>query len=481
MNLVWFRHDLRTVDHPALWAALDSGQPVRAVYVASPAQWRSHDWGDARLDFVQRSVQALARALGALGIALDVLVLDTFADIPAGLLAHAQRHRVRQVFAHEEYEWHERQRDAACQALWSAQGIGLQLLPDQCVWPPGRVRNGQGQFYRVFTPFFRQWRLKLAEAPAQVLPTPQPQLPSTPADAPADQQALWSKSWASAVPACQPFWPAGPEAAQQRLQQFLQAALGQYAEGRDRADQAATSRLSADLSVGSLSVRQVLVALRSAWQAGVDPEPFIRQLAWRDFYRHVLVGFPWVSRGQPFDLQVGRRLQWRNDPAAFERWCQGQTGVPIVDAGMRALRAEGWLHNRLRMVVAMYLCKDLHIDWRWGERFFMQQLVDADLANNNGGWQWCASTGTDAQPYFRIMNPYSQSQKIDPAGTYIRRHVPELAALAAPAIHQPPPGLRRTLGYPAELVDHATARTATLALFERARQQDPAPLASPID
>ena len=252
-----------------------------------------------------------------------------------------------------------------------------------------------------------------------------------------------------------------------------------YGNARDFPALNGTSALSPYLACGAISPRQCLAAATAAdgqrLQAGrAGPTAWITELIWREFYRHVLVGFPRVCRNRAFKVQTDR-IRWRRDEDDFGSWCAGRTGVPIVDAAMRQLLETGWMHNRLRMVVAMYLTKDLFIDWRQGERFFMTHLVDGDFASNNGGWQWAASTGTDAAPYFRIFNPISQSRRFDPDGTFIHRYCPELADLGGRAIHDPaalPPPARGAIDYPDPIVDHTRARARVMAAFREPGRQE---------
>jgi deoxyribodipyrimidine photo-lyase len=250
-----------------------------------------------------------------------------------------------------------------------------------------------------------------------------------------------------------PLPPAGERAARERLREFAAADLLHYASRRNFPARDATSRLSPHLRMGTLSPRTVLAAAGDAAQrhpaARQEIETFETEVIWRDFYRQILWYFPHVATSSYREEYNG--LKWENDERLFAAWCEGKTGYPIVDAGMRHLNSTGWMHNRVRMIVAAFLTKDLLITWQWGERYFMQKLIDADLASNNGGWQWSAGTGTDAQPYFRIFNPTSQAEKFDPEGAYIRRHVPEVD----------------TLAYPAPIVDHALRRVKALALFKQ--------------
>jgi deoxyribodipyrimidine photo-lyase len=254
------------------------------------------------------------------------------------------------------------------------------------------------------------------------------------------------------------------------LQHFVKERIERYKTDRDSPATAGTSTLSPYLASGVISARQCLESAVAANNGRVDSGKtgvvtWISELIWREFYRHILMGYPRVCRHQPFRLET-KQIEWDEDDAHFEAWCAGRTGFPIVDAGMRQLARTGWMHNRVRMITAMFLTKDLFIDWRRGEAHFMRHLVDGDLASNNGGWQWSASTGTDAAPYFRIFNPYSQSRKCDPTGDYIRKFVPELAGLDDDSIHQPEPLAADANDYPQPIVDRTQTKERVMAAFK---------------
>jgi deoxyribodipyrimidine photo-lyase len=272
-------------------------------------------------------------------------------------------------------------------------------------------------------------------------------------------------------------WPAGEDAAQDRLQTFIEDRIRAYARQRDLPADDATSRLSPYLTIGAISSRRCVQAAVAANHNSLNGRKsgaatWISEIIWREFYRHFLAAFPRVSMNRPFRLRTDK-LPWRHDEDQFTAWCQGMTGVPIVDAGMRQLRQTGWMHNRLRMITAMFLSKDLFIDWRWGERHFMRHLIDGDLASNNGGWQWSASTGADAAPYFRVFNPYRQGRRFDPEGDFVHRYVPELAEVPSRCVHDPsllPARLRSRLDYPEPIVQHAPAAARAVAAFRRLRE-----------
>ncbi|KAF9322806.1 hypothetical protein BG006_002041, partial [Podila minutissima] len=299
-------------------------------------------------------------------------------------------------------------------------------------------------------------------------------------------RTLFQKHFAATIPTSHPhgldvaeiqrLFPAGEQAAHARLNEFVQQRAAQYHVRRDVPhEQQGCSMLSAYLNAGVLSMRQCVVAARAANRnkivAGDEGlKTWIKELGWREFYRNILVSFPRVCKSRAFQ-PITEKIQWSDNQVHFRAWCQGKTGFPIVDAGMRQLNTIGYMHNRLRMIVACFLVKDLMINWQWGEKYFMQQQIDGDLASNNGGWQWSASTGTDAQPYFRVFNPLLQSQRFDPNGIFIRRWVPELKGLTDKQIHEPhkilTPAQFAKLSYPKPIVDHATAKTRYVEEFKR--------------
>jgi len=467
--LVWFRGDLRTIDNPALAAACAAAsRGVLAAFTICPEQWREHDWGPKRVNLLRRTLAELSNALAQRNIALRLLERPRFEGVERDLLALAREHGCDALFFNEEYEVNERTRDAAVRRAFNDAGLRVRTFHDQVVFPPGEVLTNDGKPYTVYSPFKRRWHAlyKAGDAPRAQ-------------GAPASQQAMVSRP--DPIPTAlgdydprddrEDLWPAGERAALGRLGAFIAHRIDAYKDQRDLPAVDATSRLSPYLANGTLSPRQCIDAALDANQGRLDkggkgPVHWMSEVIWRDFYRHILVAFPRVCKGYAFNPRYD--IPWRDDQDALNAWRKGRTGYPIIDAAMRQLETTGWMHNRLRMAVAMFLTKDLLIDWRLGERHFMRHLVDADLASNNGGWQWSAATGTDAAPYFRIFNPTTQSQKFDPDGAFIREHLPELAHLPGEAIHQPHAhaGLFEELDYPQPIVDHAAARERALAAFK---------------
>ena len=452
--LVWFRNDLRSLDHPALSAAAAHGQ-CRAVYLLCPQQLDEHIIAPIRRHYLRRALNALAVQLAELGIPFDIIDAGDFQAVPAALARYCEQHDISEVFAHEELLVDERRRDDACQ---QALNIPLTLL-DDCLVHPQRVLKDDGDPYKVFTPYSRRARSLLQSAPPRCQRRPKAIGPAlSPTECPVFGDEKDSSDWL-----------ADEEGALQQLRNFCRERADAYREQRDFPAETGTSKLSAALALGLLSPRQCLARLQaeagdSIWDPKSNPGTWLNELLWRSFYHQVAFHFPRVVMGRAFQPET-EAIAWGNNPELFAAWQEGRTGYPIVDAGMRQLAETGWMHNRLRMITASFLCKHLHIDWRWGERHFLQQLIDADFASNNGGWQWAASTGTDAAPYFRIFNPTTQSQRFDAQGRFIRHYVPELATLSNKAIHQP--GATGT--YPAPIVDHRASRETTLALFQEIR------------
>ncbi len=467
-HLVWFRSDLRIADNSALHAATspapDAG--VLGVFVISPGEWTAHDVAPARVDLILRSLRVLSGDLAARNIPLLIVTAHTPRDVPKVLGELAQRYRVSALYFNREYEVNEARRDHLVCTAFAGLGIDCTPFDDRVVLAPGSVRTQDDRPYTVFTPFKKRWFAVLSDhGGVRVLRAPKDQSPTgvMPSEIPASVEGFLS-------PVDPSLWPAGEHEAIMRLRRFAASRLDRYKSDRDHPAIDGTSVLSPYLACGAVSPRQCLLAALQANDGMIDsggpgPIQWISELVWREFYTHIVQAFPRVCKHRAFKPETDR-IAWRESPRDFDAWCRGDTGVPIVDAAMRQLNTTGWMHNRLRMIVAMYLTKDLFIDWRMGERYFMRNLVDGYLASNNGGWQWSASTGTDAAPYFRIFNPVSQGRTYDAQGLFIRRFVPELAGLDDDAIHDPPSLVRARLGYSGVIADHASARARVMKAFK---------------
>ena len=467
--LVWFRRDLRLADNPALAHALAEHEQVIPVYVLTPAE--SADWapGAASRVWLHHSLTALARSLAEKGSCLLIRRGE-----PVAVLRDLLRQsNAEAVYWNRLYEPSEIARAGKVKTALEELGISVRSFNSSLLHEPWTVETKAGQPYRVFTPYWKQLRQR-SLPPCQPEPDVLPSVPELDSDTVEDLGLLPEIDWWQDM---MTGWVVGEDAAHDRLDQFIENAMSGYAEGRDRPDRADTSRLSPHLHFGELSPRQVWhatleqMALAGGEQGG---ETFLKELAWRDFAYHLLYHFP-ETRDAPLNERFND-FAWRKDPQALQQWQQGNTGLPIVDAGMRELWQTGWMHNRVRMIVASFLTKNLRQHWLEGARWFWDTLVDADLANNTQGWQWTAGCGADAAPFFRIFNPVSQGQRFDPQGRYVRRWVPELAGLPDKYLHAPwqaPEATLRdagvTLGvsYPQPMVDLKASRQAALEAWAK--------------
>jgi deoxyribodipyrimidine photo-lyase len=462
--LHWFRSDLRLLDNAALAEAAARADAFAGVFVFDDRLLRSARVGPPRLRFLRDCVARLGEALAARGHALVVRRGDPVAE----LVKLARASRAGLVTWSRDYGPYARRRDARARAGLAAAGVEACEVKDRVLFESGEVRTQSGGAFRVFTPFRRAWLARLREegvARTRPLRLPPP-IPGLAADRVPDPAALGADAnGALHLPT------AGEEAARRRLDRFLDGPLAAYGRRRDLVAEDGTSRLSPYLRLGVLSPRACVAAALDAGArdaaAADGASVWLAELVWREFYHAILAEHPFVLR-RSFRPEF-ERVRWNDDPAAWRAWCEGRTGYPIVDAAMRQLLATGWMHNRARMIVASFLTKDLLLDWRLGERFFMQRLVDGDPAANNGGWQWAASTGTDAQPWFRVFHPVLQGERFDPGGRYVRRFVPELRDVPDRFVQRPWEAPRPPAGYPPPLVDHAQRRLLALERFQAAR------------
>lgn len=468
-HLVWFRNDLRVNDNLALAAACrDPHARVVGLFIATPGQWRQHDMAPRQAEFIWQHVQSLSHALAQRGIELRVQEVADFNACAEYLKSFCEQQHIDALFYNYQYELNERQRDAAVEKALG-RDVVCQGFDDSVLLPPGSVTTGNHEMYKVFTPFSKAFIKRLHEGLPECVPAPKAREITLP-----EPEILREFDY-SRQPIDESLFPIGEQQAINQLRQFCRQPVADYEQQRDFPAIDGTSRLSAYLATGVLSPRQCLHRLlKEHPQAleGGSGSVWLNELIWREFYRHLLVAYPKLCRHQPF-ISWTDNVVWRQDESQFIAWQQGKTGFPIVDAAMRQLNTTGWMHNRLRMVVASFLVKDLLCDWRRGERYFMSQLIDGDLAANNGGWQWAASTGTDAAPYFRIFNPTTQGERFDAQGEFIRRWLPELTDVPDKYIHTPWVWAEKQqlkLDYPRPIVEHKQARIATLAAYEAARK-----------
>ncbi|MCU4323086.1 deoxyribodipyrimidine photo-lyase [Acinetobacter schindleri] len=470
MHLIWFRNDLRLHDHAALWHAAQSRQCL-ALVILSPEQWQLHQDAPIKIDFYLRRLKIVKQQLEALNIPLLILNIPLWPDIPEQLLALCQQFQISTVYYNIETGLNEQQRDQAVEQLLQQHQISCEYYEDRTLFPLGSIRNQSQQPYQVFSAFKKKCYERLLIDVPSCYPDIEAQ-PKLQLDLSQFNFNLDKFSEAYRPETANPYWPVEDKHAFELLNEFIADRLKDYKTDRDFPAIDGTSQLSPYLNIGILSIRECVQALFTSSQGyfqleDVGQQTWLDELLWREFYQHTLHDFPKVSRHQPFKENT-KAIEWRDAPEDLAAWQQGRTGIPIVDAGMRQLLATGWMHNRVRMITAMFLSKNLLIDWRLGEAWFIQHLIDGDLAANNGGWQWCASTGMDAAPYFRIFNPVNQSQRFDPNGDYIREWVPELAHLDAKTIHEPyakNPDLG--LDYPKPIVDLKSSRARAIEVFKQ--------------
>lgn len=474
-TIFWFRRDLRITDNTGLSQACDAADDgVVGLFVVTPGQWKRHDDAAAKIQFWLQNLISLKDDLAKLNIPLQVLTVDDYESLPRRISTLAKDFRCDALFLNREYEVNEHRRDDQVADALAAEGIAVHRFHDRAIVPPDLILNGQPDVVPVFTDYRERWDRML---PSSALPPPTPTVQSKTeilsSTIPLSIDGFDDSTYRDGL------WCPGEQVAKTKLDKFAKR-IGAYSRNRDTPSISGTSVLSPYLAAGVLSPRQCLKSALECCGGSLSRSPgaatWVSELAWRDFYSSILVAFPRVSMHQPLDQRTNV-IRWRYDESDFQAWCQGRTGYPFVDAGMRQLNRTGWMHNRMRMVTAMFLSKHLLIDWRWGERYFMNKLIDGDLAANNGGWQWCASTGTDSAPHLRLFNPFSQSKRFDPEAVYIKRFCPELSSVSADVLHDPIK-LKKTLGnspsllseesidYPNCIVDHKAARQRALEAFE---------------
>ncbi len=477
--LFWFRRDLRLADNTGLQHALATADRVHAAFVFDTTILDELPRTDRRVDFIHRTVQGLHAALADVGGGLHVAHGDPLREIPA--LARALQ--VDVVVCNEDYEPAAVRRDDAVREALSRDGIAFETLKDATVFARDEVLTQQGKPYTVFTPYRRTWfeRLKahpVGEATALAEPPLQALGERVVRDAAQGVPALAKLGFATSDLDELRIMP-GAAGAEALLTRFLDEGIAHYDADRDLPGKDNTSRLSLYNRFGCISPRRLVAIAQEQAQANPAQREactiWISEIAWRDFFFQILHHYPHAAQG-PFKREY-ESLGWENDEALFAAWCEGRTGYPIVDAAMRQLVETGFMHNRLRMVTASFLTKDLLIDWQRGEAFFARHLMDYEMAANNGNWQWAASTGCDPQPYFRVFNPSRQSERFDADATFIHRHVPELRSVPADLLHEPwkhaakiaRHGVVLGRDYPERVVEHSERARRAVRMYEIAR------------
>lgn len=465
-SLVWFRRDLRDYDHAALYHALKSSEQVYCVFIFD-TDILDHlkDKEDRRVEFIWESIEELKQALRAKNGDLMVIYGKAIDEIPK--LAHQLK--VGAVFANHDYEPSAINRDTKVATALQKHGIEFHHFKDQVIFEKDEVLNLSGKPYGVFTPYKNMWLKTVKDFYLQPYPVDKyiKNLAKHKAhDSPSLESMGFKRTNLSDMRL-----PTGMKGGLALFEDFKQR-INRYKEARDYPGIKGVSYLSVHLRFGTVSIRHLAREARQA--ASIGAQTWLSELIWRDFYFQILHHHPQIAARKAFKAEY-ENLPFPNSKSLFKAWCDGQTGYPIVDAAMRQLNTTGFMHNRLRMVAASFLVKDLLVDWRWGERYFEEKLIDFDFSANNGGWQWAASTGCDAQPWFRIFNPITQSERFDANGKFIRHYVPELVNCENKEIHAPwliPPLRQQAMGliigrdYPLPIVDHATQRARALDLYK---------------
>ncbi|RAH78946.1 deoxyribodipyrimidine photo-lyase [Aspergillus japonicus CBS 114.51] len=485
----WFKSDLRLHDNRALQMAYQVARehkvPLICLYILSPQDLTAHLSSPARVDLTLRTLGVLKRDLNELDIPFYMETQEKRKAIPQRIVDLCKEWGASHLFANMEYEVDELRREAKLVRMCAENGVRFEAAHDACVVTPGKLHSQQGKQYAVYSPWFRAWCAFLKENPEYL------EVAEEPGSNPGDARKHFKELFDSQVPTApenktlsdeekerfRQLYPEGEHEALRRLESFLEEKARNYDDQRNYLSGETTSVLSPYFASGCLSARTAVDQARKANKGLLDRNQpgymsWISEVAWRDFYKHVLVHWPYICMNKCFKPEF-TNLEWEYDEEQFDAWSQGKTGFPIVDAAMRQLNHAAWMHNRSRMVVSSFLSKDLLIDWRRGERYFMEHLIDGDFASNHGGWGFGSSTGVDPQPYFRIFNPLRQSERFDPDGEYIRKWVPELREVEGNAIHDPygrgAGEVAKKNGYPQAIVDHGKSRDRALARYKAAQ------------
>lgn len=492
----WFKRDLRVRDNTGLAKAGElakkMGTGVIGVWLMSPQDWEAHLVSPAKCDFELRSVEMLRRELEELNIPLYIETIPQRKNVSVRLAELAFEWKAKNVFCNLEYEPDELRREARLVTEMLDKGINFEPQHDDCVVPPGALKTGGGKQYAVYSPWYRSWVAYLHSHPQALEERPMP--PSNPDTFREEHGKLFgckipelpdSKSLTDQEKTrLHSLWPAGEAAAIDRLERFLTEKVGKYQATRNFPALNSTGRVSVHHAAGTLAARTSVRMARDVnstkkLDGGIEGiRSWVSEVAWRDFYRHVLVQWPYVCMNKPFKFEY-TNIEWEYNDEHYKAWTEGRTGYPIVDAAMRSLNETAYMHNRLRMITASFLAKHLLLDWRLGEQYFITHLIDGDFASNNGGWGFAASTGVDPQPYFRVFNPWLQSEKFDEDGEFIKKWVPELEAIEGKAIHNPYENgkaaeVAKKNGYPKVVVEHKFARERCLARYKAGIGRDTA-------
>jgi len=468
-SLVWFRNDLRTDDNPALRAACFQSEEVHGVFIYSNNQMKLHNEANCKIEFIIENLKSLEKSLSELNIPLTIISSDGFYDNPKKIYNLINERSITNIYWNNQFGEDEGLRDKKVKELLKKNNINYASYDDQVVFPAGTFKTVEGKPYSVFTPFKKRWvdnfNIDLLDIEFEYIPKAKTNIFSN-----INEFDFCFKTHHSVDIS---IWPPGEKEAFIKLNNYLDKKIFDYARDRNDPIIDATSRLSPYLASGIISSKRcILEALKKnnfeldSGNKGITK--WIDEIVWREFYRNIMFSFPKVSKGEPFQ-EYTTKIKWRFNEEEFEAWKNGKTGFPLIDAAMRQLISEGWMHNRLRMVVAMFFTKNMLHDWRLGEAFFMQNLIDGDFSSNNGGWQWSSSTGTDAAPYFRIFNPITQSKNFDNDGLFIKKHLNELSDVDIKEIHDPLDETRFNCNYSSKILDLKESRLRAIDAFNEAK------------
>jgi len=468
-GLVWLRNDIRMDDNPGLRKACKECDSVLAIYLWSPEQLNMHNEANIKVEFLIKNLQSLEENLNSINIPILVIDNKDFSSVDQNISNLIKEHSIDKVYWGKEFGFDEINRDKSVEQQLIESKIDFEIFNDQIIYEPGFLRTGQDNPFSVFTPFKRRWvenfDMKFLDIEFNYPVKNKLEIQSNISN--------FDFNFSSKHSVDMNLWPAGETNALIQLNDFLDNRAINYSKDRNDPILNGTSRISPYLACGVISSRRcILEGLKrnnfelTSGNTGITK--WIDEIVWREFYRNIMFSFSKVSRGKPFQ-DYTKNIQWQFDKDKLDAWKHGQTGFPLIDAAMRQLLHEGWMHNRLRMVVAMFFTKNMLHDWRLGEAYFMQNLIDGDFASNNGGWQWSSSTGTDAAPYFRIFNPITQSKNFDKEGLFIKKYVPELKDLDKSEIHDPSKEIRKHLNYPLQILDLKESRLRAIDVFNAAK------------
>ena len=468
-SLVWLRNDLRMDDNPSLKQACIESEEVHCIYIYSPEQIELHNEANSKVEFIINNLKDLNKSLKEFNIPLTIISSKGFNDNAEKIIETIKKRSITKIFWNNVFGADEQKRDSDVKQVLQTNNINYETFDDQVVFAPGTIKTGENKPYSVFTPFKRRWienfNIDLLDVEFEYSIKNNTEVISNVEDFDFEYKKSHSVDMS--------LWKIGEENALSILMNYMDEKIYSYSTDRNDPIIDGTSRLSPYLSMGIISSKRcILEALKKnnfeldSGEKGIIK--WIDEIVWREFYRNIMFSFPKVSKGMPFQ-DYTKNIKWRFNEEEFDAWKNGKTGFPIIDSAMRQLITEGWMHNRLRMVVAMFFTKNMLHDWRLGEAYFMQNLLDGDFSSNNGGWQWSSSTGTDAAPYFRIFNPITQSKNFDSDGLFIKKHVTELKELDGKEIHDPAEKIRNHLNYPSQILDLKQSRLRAIEAFNSAK------------